>query len=70
MLWAYLCPKALLCHLFQARVELLQEGLAAGLQVVTAEGSGLQNEGHTAEGMQLRQCESDTLYLMWLSVRS
>lgn len=44
----YLCPDALVCHLFQAGLELLQEGLTPALQMLTGEGCGLQNERHTA----------------------
>lgn len=52
---SHLCLEALFCHLLQASLKLLQEGLAAAFQMGTAEGSGLQNEGHTAQAMQLRQ---------------
>ena len=45
---AYLCLEALICHLLKAGLKLLQESLTAALQLLTGEGSGLQNERHTA----------------------
>ncbi len=44
----YLCLEALLCHVSQAGLVLLQEGFTPALQMLTAEGSRLQDERHAA----------------------
>ncbi len=44
----HLCLEALLCHVIQAGLILLQEGFTSALQMLTGEGSRLQNERHTA----------------------
>ncbi len=44
----HLCLEAVLCHVSQAGLVLLQEGFTPALQMLTAEGSRLQDERHTA----------------------
>lgn len=46
--YCYLSLEAVLTHLFQSGLELVQEGFTAALQVLTAEACGLKNECHTA----------------------
>ena len=45
----YLCLEAFFCHFSEAGVKLLQEGLTAALQMLAAEGGGLENECDTAQ---------------------
>lgn len=44
----YLCLEAVLCHVSQAGLILLQECFTPALQMLTGEGGGLQDERHTA----------------------
>ena len=44
----YLCLEAFLCHVIQAGLVLLQESFTPALQMMTGEGSRLQDERHTA----------------------
>lgn len=45
---ANLTPEALICHLCQTGLILLQKGFAPALKMAGAEAGGLQYEGHTA----------------------
>ncbi len=44
----YLCLEAVLCHVSQAGLVLLQERFTPALQMLTGEGGRLQDERHTA----------------------
>ena len=59
----HLCLEALLCHVSQAGLVLLQEGFAPALKMLTAEGSRLQDECHTARNRPHFEQQRNSMYI-------
>ena len=59
----YLCLEALLCHVSQAGLVLQQEGFTPALQMLTGEGSGLQDERHTARTRPHFEQQRNSMYI-------